>query len=228
MSHKLITVGTYLTPEEAHLAALVLEKEGIQCYYEAEQTTGNLWYLGTALGVKLQVDEADVPRVRAILEEAHRPTSESSTTVGRCAVCGATMEPGYEVCWSCGETVEAGVTPPAESPSPQQRERSHREAAVADSGADEDDEQCGAEAVERQLDPVSEELVSRAFKVAGVGLVLCPGVLHTYSFWLVLRVAFHGGSLSPAGNRKFYAAMFIDLVVTAIVGMFIFMFLKPP
>ena len=224
MSHKLITVGTYLTPEEAHLAALALENEGIRCYYEAEQTTGNLWHLGTALGVKLQVEEHEVPRVQAILEETRRPTSGPSTPGGRCVTCGAKMEPGFEVCWSCGATLEPEVTRSVESPSsPPQPSR--QDAAVADQDVDEADEQSGTEEMEPQLDPVNEELASRAFKVAVIGLAFC-GVLHIYSIWLVLRLAFRGGRLSPAGDRKFYAALFIDLMVAATAGVFVFIVLK--
>jgi hypothetical protein len=224
MSHKLITVGTYFTPEEAHLAAMALENEGIRCFFEAEQTTGNLWYLGTALGVKLQVGDDDVPRVRAILEEARRPKSGSSTAVGRCAACGATVEPSFEVCWSCGATLEPEVTPSAEPPASSPQYSSRQDAAVADAGVDENDEEGGTEAVERRLDPLSEEMASRAFKVAVIGIAFC-GVLNVYSFWLVLRLAFRGGRLSPAGNRKFYAAMFIDLLVVAVAGVFLYMIL---
>ncbi len=225
MPHKLITVGTYFTPEEAHLAALALEKEGIRCFYEAEKTVGNFWYLGNAVGyVKLQVGEDHVPQIRAILEEACRPTSGSSALIGRCAECGAKTEPGFEVCWSCEVTLEPEVTPSVEPPSsPQQPSR--RDTAVADRGVDEDGEQSRTEAVQRQLDPVSEELAWRAWKAAGIGLCFFPWIFHTYSLWLILRLAFRGGWLSPAGNRKFYAAMFIDLMVVAAIGVFLFMVL---
>jgi hypothetical protein len=221
VSHKLITVATYFTPEEAHLAALPLENEGIRCYYEGEQTTGNLWYAGTALGVKLQVEEADVARVQGILEEARRPTSGFSTVIGRCTACGAKPEPGFDVCWSCGATLEPDVIPSVGLPSSPQ-EPPRRDVAVADRGEDGVDEQSRTEAAEQQLDPVSEELASRAFKVAVIGLAFC-GVLHVYSIWLVLRLAFRGGRLSPAGNRKFYTALFIDLMVVAAIGMFLYM-----
>jgi hypothetical protein len=221
VSHKLITVSTYLTPEEAHLAALPLEEEGIRCFFEAEQTTGSLWYLGTALGVKLQVEEQDVARARAILEEARHPTSQSSTVIGRCAACGAKTEPGFEVCWSCGASLEPEAAPSVGPSTPPPQSASRQDVAVPSTGADQDDEQTKTEAGQRQLDAVSEALASRAFKAAVIGLCFCPGILQAYSLWLVLRVAFRGGTLSPVGNRKFYAAIFIDLLVAAVAGLFL-------
>ena len=215
-------------PEDAHLAALALEKEDIGFFFEAERTVGNLWLLGNAIGyVKLQVEHDDVQRVEAILEKARRSTDESSAVIGRCATCGAKTEPGFDVCWSCGATLEPDLTPSAEPPS-SPHQPSGRHATAANRGMEEDDEQDGTEAEDAQLDAVSEDLASRAWKGALFGLSLWalglwPWILHGYSFWLVLRLAFRGGWLSPAGNRKFYAALFVDLTFAAVVGFFLYM-----
>ena len=188
-------------------------QEGIRCYYEAETTVGNLWYLGNAIGyVKLQVDEHDVPRTRGILEETIHPTTASSTSIGRFAACRARLEPGFEVCWSCGATLEPEIPPPVE-PLSSPRQPSRQDTVVADRGADEDDEQSRTESVERQLDRVGEDLASRAWKERTCSVssiwtwAFWPWILHGYSFWLVLRLAFRGGSLSPAGNRKVWASV---------------------
>jgi hypothetical protein len=52
----------------------------------------------------------------------------------------------------------------------------------------------------------------RAWRSAILGLVVCPGVLHIYSLYLLARVAMSGEELPPHLNWRFYFALAIDLL----------------
>jgi hypothetical protein len=84
MSQSLVTVATFDSPPEAELARNRLEEEGISALLVDAETVGTLWYVGTALGgVKVQVEEADAPRARAILSRlAHKFASRELDDYG--------------------------------------------------------------------------------------------------------------------------------------------------
>lgn len=65
-----LTVGHYSLPYEAHLGRARLESEGIDAMVVDEHTINMQWMLSDALGgVRLQVNEEDESRARAILAE---------------------------------------------------------------------------------------------------------------------------------------------------------------
>ena len=73
MPEKLITVVTFWTPEEAHLARNRLEAEGIRTYLADELTVSTDWGLANAIqGIKLQVAEEDAEKAVAFLESTPR------------------------------------------------------------------------------------------------------------------------------------------------------------
>jgi hypothetical protein len=68
MAGKLVTVGTFDMPTEAHLAKGLLEANGLETFLADELTVGVAWHLSNALGgIKLQVPETDVERATGIL-----------------------------------------------------------------------------------------------------------------------------------------------------------------
>ena len=68
MGGKLVTVGTFDMPTEAHLAKGLLEANGLETFLADELTVGVAWHLSNALGgIKLQVPETDVERATGIL-----------------------------------------------------------------------------------------------------------------------------------------------------------------
>lgn len=68
MREKMVTVGTFDMPTEAHLAKGLLEANGLTALLADELTVGVAWHLSNAVGgIKLQVAESDVERAAGIL-----------------------------------------------------------------------------------------------------------------------------------------------------------------
>ena len=67
MTHDLLTVGTYETPEKAHVVRLMLEQNGLMVFLEDEnyqQTENPGW---PADGVKVKVPHDQAARARILL-----------------------------------------------------------------------------------------------------------------------------------------------------------------
>src|SRR5438034_1027533 len=75
------------------------------------------------------------------------------------------------------------------------------------------------EADEEEIEPLSsvvytaEDFVTRAWRAAVLGLLVCPPVLHCYSLYLLLRAGLLPDELSPAGKWRAYAAFAIDTAI---------------
>lgn len=66
----LVTVDTFTSPWDAHIARSLLESEGIPAFLGDENMVGMDWPLSQALGgVKLKVSAADVEQARVVLKE---------------------------------------------------------------------------------------------------------------------------------------------------------------
>lgn len=64
-----MTVKSFRTPIEAHLARSVLENEGIEAFVRDEYSIGLRPYLSPSMGgVRLDVPEEDLERARALLD----------------------------------------------------------------------------------------------------------------------------------------------------------------
>lgn len=109
----------------------------------------------------------------------------------RCPTCGMRVDRPHERCPACG----AG---PDDPPNPYL-------AAETESAAPRPAEKDRAA-------PDTARLVLFAFRASILGLVVCPGLMHWYSLWLLLRVGMRGEDLPPQVNRQFYAALAIDLL----------------
>jgi hypothetical protein len=82
MSQGLATVARYRFSQDAHLARIKLEGEGIPCALQDEQM-GDI-YRGVAIGIRLQVAEDQSERAREILRDS------DESTAWRCERCGST------------------------------------------------------------------------------------------------------------------------------------------
>jgi Putative prokaryotic signal transducing protein len=70
---RLVTIASFDTIPQAHLARNELESAGIRAVITDEETTGMLWHFANALGgAKVQVRDEDAERAVAILEERFR------------------------------------------------------------------------------------------------------------------------------------------------------------
>jgi len=66
-----------------------------------------------------------------------------------------------------------------------------------------------------------ERLVEFAYRAAVMGLLACPPVLHVYSLALLLWVGAVHHDLPPAANRKYWAALGIDVAVITIAALLV-------
>ena len=74
----------------------------------------------------------------------------------------------------------------------------------------ENDEDNGDDTV--SLESEGERLTRFAYRAAMFGCISLPFILHAYSFYLLLRVAFFHPKLPPAANAQFYLALLVDAV----------------
>jgi hypothetical protein len=107
-----IDVASYLNVQEAELAQMELQAEGVPAWLENASLVSWAWYYINATGgVKVCVLPADVERARAILHPPH-PAEQTATPSWRCKHCGADVEAAWTTCWHCG-TSKTGEEDPA-------------------------------------------------------------------------------------------------------------------
>jgi hypothetical protein len=155
------------------------------------------WKCGTAFDASTTIDDANDPA-------APRPDTPTDTRrpeplqggTWTCSTCAATVHADDRTCPECGTSTEGRVNPyftragaPADSPKPVPR-----------------------------IGPDAEVLVTRAWRAAVIGVVLLPPLLSLYSMWLLVNVGLRPEGLSPAGTRKFYGALVVNIVVGATIG----------
>ena len=77
MPEKLVTIATFMFPQEAYIFKGKLESRGIQSFIEDEYITTMNWLYSTAVGgVKLKVRESDEAKALEIIGQ-ERPITES-------------------------------------------------------------------------------------------------------------------------------------------------------
>jgi hypothetical protein len=207
MESRLKTIVRYLMPEEAEIARLALEDEGIASYVEGATTVGMCWHWENAVGgAKLQVAEADAERATAILATKLPAAAGNGLENGVCSKCGVILPPGFCVCWSCGATTDNGETSDVSSVG-----SSDSQAVAMTTPVTEDDD-------EDSITAVGDAMAWRAFAAAMIGLVFLPVLLQIYSVWTLLKLGFQDHPLSRKGKRYFGAAICIDIAVLGFVG----------
>jgi hypothetical protein len=86
------TVATFFNSEDANVAAMQLDDQGIPCYIAGEMMTATAWHYALATGgAQVQVPQAFVERARAVLQPpAKVTTAESLDQTSRCPRCTST------------------------------------------------------------------------------------------------------------------------------------------
>jgi len=208
MSKHLVTVERFATPFEANMAKNRLEAEGIPAFLADEQTVGNLWHMGGALGgVKLLVPDDYIQKAMDVLttppdEEVFSgaqtdlpsdPDSEAIQAARTCPLCGNQLGPDEGPCPACGSSGENETELKTINHDPEFRDSAEEDAAS-----------------DAPL-PQGDELAFRAWKMAAFGLIFFP--LTFYSSWLLIRLFLFPAPLSPEGKRKMLGALVFDVVV---------------
>jgi hypothetical protein len=110
MPDDLVTVTTYMTAYEAHIAKACLEEAGIDVFLQDVHTVGLRWDLSNLIGgVKLQVPSADAERATEILAQTtpvkkdFNPFADNSEK-SVCLSCGQHMPDDVDQCPKCGWT----------------------------------------------------------------------------------------------------------------------------
>jgi hypothetical protein len=202
MAQHMKTIVRYLMPEEAEVARLALDAEGIASYVEGEATVGWLWHMENAFGgAKLLVADEDVERALAILAKTPRQTDEGTEEETACPKCGAMLPYGFCVCWSCGESIDDAA--PGEPPA----------SANATMPTDEEEE---AEEATAAGDAVAWRALAGAF----IGLMVCPPLVNLYSLWVLLKLGVQDLPLSRKGQRNYIAALIVNLLVCCMAAWF--------
>lgn len=192
--HELVTLATYPDEGSAAIAQSVLSAAGIPAHTVDGATTTTLSHVGTALGgVRLQVPSVHADQAARLLDQSQ---SNDQNTLPQqpwtCPRCGANVDAGFGVCWSCmAQAPESTFTTPsaprAKAPSP------------ADA-----DESAALSADDAVAPKSADVLADRAWRAALIGVVI-PFVL-PYAAVLILRLVPHD-DLSPPASRKFYGAL---------------------
>lgn len=91
MSEQLVTVASFSTALEAHLAKGKLESSGIWATVFDEQVVNTNWMYSNAIGgVKVKVHERDIADARAILRTDSSVEEVTVEPLGTCPLCGNT------------------------------------------------------------------------------------------------------------------------------------------
>ena len=186
---------------------------------------GMVWYYGNAIGgVKLFVHESNAERARAILAE--RPPEQvgedaqinAAFPAGRCRKCEAKLEPGFEVCWSCGELVEGQPASSVDAESV--ADRSGPETSSVEKYRKR--RRKNSEDSRKTIIDEADDLAKKAWFASILGLVFCPLGLHIYSAGLIALILANRFPLSRRGSRRLLFATVVDVLVFALLGWLIF------
>jgi len=239
MSVRLVTIASFGQPEDAYVARNQLERAGIPAVITEASSAGTLWHLGSATGgAKLQVSEADAQRARQfLLETVSDPDRHDLSGYWRCLPCQEIVDPGFDVCWSCSRpkeevldtsfqpTLAHVVEPPTEFDPPEEplvlmRPSVEAEGEFQDNPYSPSGAQAATVRPSVHIAPPQnvDDLILRAWRASVIGTFVCPPVLNVYSMYLLIWVSLRGASLSPKVNRRFYAALAINILVGLAVG----------
>jgi hypothetical protein len=239
MSDKLVLVATFSLPVEAQLARGRLEADGIKALLGGDESV-NVFSGIQGVGGKLtlHVAEADAERAAAILAE-HLDKADDDGDAGRaddalwlCPLCGDAVRDDLDVCPACqtprpearkSRAVTSGPRRGPDSPDIQQTPTTTPAEITADTPIE-----AVPSAVEGDLDIpdpetfLGDDLVRRAF------ISSLFGVLAPYSIWLLGRLAFYPGKISPRMMLRLYLTIAIDLFwCVAFLLLFCFGLLPP-
>lgn len=111
MPDDLVTIASYTTAYEAHIAKACLEEAGIPVFLQDVHTVGLQWELSNVIGgVKLQVPPGDAERAIKALAQAAPAAKEDfnpfadNSEKSVCLSCGQHMPDNLDQCPKCGWT----------------------------------------------------------------------------------------------------------------------------
>ena len=103
----LVALASFKTPTEAHLLKLLLEANGIQAAVTGEQANAAFGFgSGTdanVFGVKVMVKRNDLPEAKLVMQVP--AAADVMIPAWNCG-CGAEVDEGFSICWSCGQPGE--------------------------------------------------------------------------------------------------------------------------
>ena len=229
MATRLVTLATFPSPIEAAMARNVLAEAGIRAE-ATEMANASIWG-GMMGGAKVLVDEADLERAGQLLDEAFGEPLDSDDELANvhdeseidnagaggfadnladrspvdgepawaCSVCGTRVAEDDVRCWSCGATRRGEANPYFVRP----------ESAI--------DSPLPVKAPRSRPSPEQvQDWIDRAWRAACMSSILLPPLLNFYSAWLLLRAAGETSELPASYSAKFYGALVINLVVSAV------------
>ncbi len=206
MSDRMVLLAIYGNPIEAELVRAELEAEGMS-------------------NVQLLVPEGDYERASELLaeetdvgREAREDRERDEEAEGATAIREPTAarDDATEIRAAAESPVRDG---PAVPPHPGPAEGGEAPADAADEFPADDERE------ERSVLWTADDVAARAFRAALFGFLICPGLLHLYALWLLIRLPATEGDLSPAGSRKAVAAFVLAILpgvfcVLLVLGLF--------
>ncbi len=224
----LTEVANCATTFEAELIRNILDEHGIWAVVDGADLETLLSYIGSALGgVKVLVEKEDLHEARQLVLSQREPNNDSSPG-WYCHRCQEAIEPGFDLCWSCGQPRELTNSPIVDSPSPieigtsaqignreeQDRHQLSSSAAQNQSTAEPETQSLSTRqtSATSEINSDAEEMLIRAWRASIFGLFLLPVILHLYSMFLLLRASAIAENFTDSGNRRFYATLVINVV----------------
>lgn len=212
MSDRMVLLAIYGNSVEAELVRAQLEGEGIRAVIMGT-TSGDL-FAGMGIGlsnVQLFVPQKDRERAGALLA-ADEDEDEFDADEGSTAIKGEPERkgPSTQVRAPLGSPFQDRA-PHTSAPPPESSELPAEE----EMPPEEDDER-----EDRTITWTADEIAARAFRATLFGFLTC-GLLHVVALWLVIRLPWAEGELSPAGSRKAIAALAISLVPGVLCILFV-------
>ena len=224
MSDRIVEVAAFSNPVEAHAAHGLLEAEGVRAFLVGEGSANAFSGVpGVGGKITLHVAESDAERAVGILacvvenrdDEEGRPSDDAR--VWLCPLCGDAVSDTFAVCPACETSRPEGLPSTAvmAAMEPAPASQDIQEAPTTAPGGITSD--TPIEAVPSALadDPdipdaetfLGDDLVRRAFLASLFGF---SGFLSLYSLWLLGRLAFFPGKISPRMMPRLYWTMAID------------------
>ncbi|QEL14355.1 putative signal transducing protein [Limnoglobus roseus] len=196
MADRLVTIATFDSVPQAHLAKNELDTAGIRSVLMDEETVGMLWHAAHAIGgIKLKVNEEDAERALVVFDERFGNGGESSDPVDEQSLAEQALAVPRE-----DEDPSEGLPHPESVETP-----------AADSAPP---------------DPVGgyrEECARRLFFVAWLGFLFPPLIF--YAFYLMLNAALGSGELSRQGRVNVLVGSLVTLVGLPMAWLMVMAFL---
>ncbi len=97
---KMVEIARYGSSIEASIGVNALELMGIKGVLTGEASKATFVGMGAVAGeIRLSVEASNADRAREILKDLQ---SDSLIAPWKCQSCGAEVDAGFEICWSCG------------------------------------------------------------------------------------------------------------------------------